>query len=56
MLVGLRLMSRMFMGMEAVLTGVVMIMNVCIPGMAMLMGMFMDVFMSVGVGVFMGMD
>ena len=56
MLVSLRLMSRMFMGVEAVLAGVVMIMNVRIPGMAMLMGMFMDVFMGVGVGVFMVMD
>jgi hypothetical protein len=52
----LRLMSRMFMAMESVLAGVVMIMNVRIPGMAMLMGMFMDVFVGVGVSVFMAMD
>jgi hypothetical protein len=56
MLVCLRLMSRMFMAMESVLAGVLMIMNVCIPGMNMLMGMFMDMFMGVYVGVFMVMD
>jgi hypothetical protein len=53
MLVGLRLMSRMFMGMETVLAGVVMIMNVGILGMFMLMGMLMDMLMGVSVGVFM---
>jgi hypothetical protein len=49
-------MSRMFMGMDSVLPGVVMIVNVGIPGMAMRMGMLMDVFMGVGVSVFMIMD
>ena len=44
------------MGMGAVLAGVAVVVNVGILGMAMLLGMFVDVFMGVGVGVFMGVD
>jgi hypothetical protein len=55
-LVHLGLMRRMFVLMEAVLAGVVMIMHVRILGVAVLVGMFVDVFVNMGMGVFVGVD
>jgi hypothetical protein len=56
MLVHLGLMGWMFMLMEAMLAGVIMIMHVHILGVAVLMGMFVDVLVNMGMGVFVGVN
>jgi hypothetical protein len=56
MVVHLSLMGRMFMLMGAMLAGVVMIMHMRILGVAVLVRMFMDVFVNMSVSVFVGVD
>jgi hypothetical protein len=56
MIVPFGLMGRVFMVMGSVVAGVVVIMHVDILGVAMLMRMFVDVFVNMGVGVFVSVD
>jgi len=52
MVVDLGLMGRMFVLMGSMLAGVVMVMHVHILGVAVLMGMLVNMFVNMGVGVF----
>ncbi|MFP3869201.1 MAG: hypothetical protein ACLFUU_13795 [Desulfobacteraceae bacterium] len=56
MVVDFSVMSRMFMLMGAVLTGVLMIMHVDVPPVGMRVGMLMHVFMLVNVSVLVAMN
>ena len=56
MLMECGVMSGVLMIMRTVLPGVLMLVHLGIARMGMLMGMFMEMLMSVGVGVLMQMD